>query len=65
MQTESARLISDILEVTKEFEIDGLLVAIDIENAFDSMDHEFVFSVLKKYGFGASFIKWIQVINDK
>ena len=59
---ESARLISDILEITKELQIGGYLVAIDIEKAFDSMDHVFLLAVLEKFGFGKSFICWIEVI---
>ena len=59
---ESARLISDILELTKQLEIDGYLVTIDIEKAFDSMDHDFLLEVLEKFGFGKSFIHWIEVI---
>ena len=47
---ESSRLISDILEVTKGMNISGYLLAIDIEKAFDSMNHTFLFSVLKKFG---------------
>ena len=59
---ESARLISDILEITQQLEIEGYLVTIDIEKAFDSMDHVFLLAVLEKFGFGKSFIRWIEVI---
>ena len=59
---ESARLISDILEITKQLNIGGYLVAIDIEKAFDSMDHVFLLAVLEKFGFGKSFMRWIEVI---
>ena len=59
---ESARLISDILEMTQQFNINGFLVTVDIEKAFDSMDHNFLFAVLEKFGFGESFIQWIKVI---
>ena len=59
---ESARPISDILEITQTLNINGFLVTVDIEKAFDSMDHAFLFAVLEKYGFGASFIQWIKVI---
>ena len=62
---ESARLISDILDLTKKMNIDGYLVTVDIEKAFDSMDHNFLFSVLMKFGFGTSWIKWIRVILNK
>ena len=42
----------DILEITDSLQIDGLLMTIDIEKAFDSVNHFFVMSVLKRYGFG-------------
>ena len=34
--SEGERLISDILEITDSFQIDGLLMTIDSEKAFDS-----------------------------
>ena len=44
---EATRLISDILEVTKECNIPGYMVMMDVEKAFDSMDHGFLIEVLK------------------
>ena len=32
----------------------------DFEKAFDSIDHTFLFSVLKSYGFGPDFIQWVK-----
>ena len=32
----------------------------DIEKAFDSVKHNFVFATLKKFGFGDSFIEWVR-----
>lgn len=37
----------------------------DIEKAFDSLDHIFLIQVLKKYGFGKKFIRWIETITNK
>ena len=37
----------------------------DIEKAFDSLNHSFLLAVLKKFGFGTSFIKWIEAILNK
>ena len=39
----------------------GYLVTIDIEKAFDSLDHTFLEAVLKKQGFGPYFIDWIKI----
>ena len=43
---EAGRLISDILEISDELSIDGYLVAVYIEKAFHSLDHEFLLLVL-------------------
>ena len=59
---EATRLVSDILEVTKECNIPGYMVMMDVEKAFDSMDHGFLLEVLKNFGFGENFIKWIRII---
>ena len=34
----------------------------DIEKAFDSLDHTFVIFVLKKFGFGNNFVSWIETL---
>ena len=60
--SESGRLISDILEITDLFKLNGILLTIDIEKAFDSVNHAFLISVLEKYGFGKKFLKWINVL---
>ena len=36
---------------------EGLLLQVDYEKAFDSVEHEFVFSTMKKMGFGSFMIK--------
>ena len=57
---ESNRLISDILEYTNENDIEAVLFSADFEKAFDSIEHPFLFAVLKSFGFGADFIQWIR-----
>jgi hypothetical protein len=37
----------------------GMVIKIDMENAFDRVKHEFLYEVLKKFGFNHSFISWI------
>ena len=39
-----------------------MLFATDIEKAFDSLEHNFPFATLAKFGFGPDFIKWIKVL---
>ena len=37
----------------------------DIEKAFDSLDHSFLISVLKQFEFGENFIDWIKILLYK
>ena len=60
--SEGGRLISDILEITDLLQTEGILLAVDIEKAFDSINHLFLISVLEKYGFKSNFIKWIKIL---
>ena len=63
---ESGRLISDIIEITEIRNIESFLVTMDIEKAFDSLDHNFLISTLEIYGFGQNFILWVKMLlNDK
>ena len=49
---ESVRLIDDLLKYAEDENIDGILFAADIEKAFDSVDHNFIYASLKWFGFG-------------
>ena len=62
---ESGRLMADIIEITDVFNKEGFLVTMDIEKAFDSLDHTFLISVLQKFGFGNNFVKWIETLISK
>ena len=53
---ESGRLIADITKITDVLSKEGFLVTMDIEKAFDLLNHIFVISVFKKFGFGNNFI---------
>ena len=53
------RIIDDLMFYTKEKNLSGLLLAIDFEKAFDSLDWIFLNKVLSAFNFGQSFIKWV------
>ena len=55
-------MIADIIEITDVLNKEGFLVTMNIEKAFDSLDHTFVISVLKKFGFGNNFVSWIKTL---
>ena len=60
--SESGRVISDILEIAKTLGLEGFLVTIYIEKAFDSVNHCYLFHILRKFGFGIDFVSWIKTI---
>ena len=60
--SEGGRLISDILEISDMLSLKDLLLTVDIQKAFDSVNHQFLILVLKKFSFGNTFIKWIQTL---
>ena len=62
---ESGRFISDILSVTNNFKIKNYLVRMDIQEAFDSLVHSFLISVLKKFGSEKNFVDWIKLFSYK
>ena len=59
---EGGRLISDILEVTDTLNLNGYMVTIDFEKAFDSLNHDFLMQVLIKFGFPDYFLDWIKIL---
>ena len=59
---ESGRLISDITEIANTQKMEGFLVTMDVEKAFNSLDHTSLISVLKRFGFAQNFVSWIEII---
>ena len=45
------RTIEDVLEFAKSTDCSGILLAIDFEKAFDSLNHSFLLKVLEKFNF--------------
>ena len=47
--------------MSDKLNIKGYLVTVDIEKAFDSLDHDFIIATLKKFSFKSNFINWIKI----
>ncbi len=58
----SIRTIQDLMEITKNDNLPGIMLQIDFEKAFDSIEWNFMLDVLKKFNFGENFIKWVKLI---
>ena len=62
---ENTRLIYDLIHYLKGQKREGILLLIDFEKAFDSIDWTYIRNVLKIYNFGDDFIKWFNIVyND-
>ena len=62
---KSIRLIQDIIEYADEMDEEGILFSSDTEIAFDSVDHTFILTTLKKFGFGPDFIQWVKTLLNR
>ena len=59
---DNIRAIEDIIEYTKVEDIEGILMCIDFEKAFDSLEWNFLHAVLQKLNFGSRFRKWVGIL---
>ena len=61
------RLVKDILDLYKynKHNYPGLLLFADFKKAFDSVEWDFLFSVLQKFNFGKNFQEWIKLLYTK
>lgn len=59
---EPIRLIEDIMDYLVQVNQSLILLAVDFQKAFDSIERNYIFATLKHFGFGPQFIKWIRVL---
>ena len=62
---ENIRSVLDILEYTDKKNIPGILLCLDFQKAFDHLEWNFMINTLKRFNFGKSFIKWIEILYSK
>ena len=62
---ETVRTVIEVLFYSKLKNIKGSVVSVDFKKAFDSLNHPFLFEVLKIFNFGERFSNYIHVLyND-
>ena len=61
---ENTRLVYDIMDYTECNNIPGLLLLIDFEKAFDTIDWNFIQKCLNIFNFGKSIQKWVKVFQN-
>ena len=62
--SDNIRFILDIIEYTDFTETSGSILLLDIEKAFDSVSHDFLFQTLKHFNFGQNFIDSIKALYN-
>ena len=62
---ENIGLISDVIELYEKKNLPGMLLFIDFEKAFDSLEWNYLFKVLEVMNFGPMFRKWIHTFYSQ
>ncbi|KAF5377136.1 hypothetical protein D9757_001831 [Collybiopsis confluens] len=60
-QTKLIQMIIDYAEVTEQ---NGMIISLDQEKAYDKIRHDYLWEVLRKFGFPEQFIKTIQHLYE-
>ena len=58
------RNIIDLIEYADSSDIPGSIVLLDIEKAFDRVEHGFLFEVLSRFNLGDNFIQWVKTFYN-
>ena len=61
---QNIRLLSDLMEYTDVKKISGILLFIDFEKAFDSVEWIFIMNSLELFNFGPSIRKWFSILYN-
>ena len=59
---QNIRCIEDLISFTEVKNRPGIILLIDFEKAFDSLNWNFMKKALEKFNFGSTFIKWISTL---
>ena len=61
---QNVRLLNDVIEYTEPNKIPGIMVLIDSEKAFDTLEWQFLHNKLKYLNFGPHLRNWVSVTNS-
>ena len=53
-------IANEIVDGWRKFNRKGLVLKLDFEKAYDSVNWEFLFSMLSNFGFGNRWVKWLK-----
>ena len=58
------RIFIDMIDYTNTHDVPGALLLLDLEQAFDSVEHEYLYKVLERFDVGQDFITWIKCFDN-
>ena len=59
------RTIQDVIDYSEKLQTEGAIIFLDFRKAYDTLEWNFLFGVLKYFGFKATFIQWVETFyND-
>ena len=61
----SVRNLIDLYDYTENYNIPGALICADFAKAYDTLEHNFMFSVLRRFNFGNMFIEWMKILYNE
>ena len=59
---QNIRIIDDVLYFAKSEKLPGIILTIDFEKAFDSINWKFILKSLNLFSFGPQFCKWVNIM---
>ena len=59
---DSIRLVQDVMEIATIRNLPGMLLFIDFQKAFDTIEFDFILKAFEKFNFGRNIINWIQIL---
>ena len=60
--SENVLVMENTIDYVNENNLNGLVLKIDQYKAFDRVNHNYLFKVIEKMGFGPNFQRWIQIL---
>ena len=61
---ETIRSIYDIMDWTANENIPDLIIFIDFQKAFDSIEWDFLFKCIEAFNFGSDFLRWVKLFYN-
>ena len=61
---KKVRRLLNIIQAFQQIDIEGLVLSLDAQKAFDWVEWAYLFYALNKFGLGDNFIRWVKILYD-